>query len=122
MFGIEADVRPPLRLILVEDDRTWRRALKEMYEDLLARHEIEWAFADGMAIEFELPFADGDLEAYKVAAGVLPPGLDQYPLASIFSTIALQFSDLRDSFSTRSACSTSCSGRLICRCWPRCWR
>lgn len=30
--------------------------------------EIEWAFADGVAIEFELPFADGDLEAYKVAA------------------------------------------------------
>lgn len=30
--------------------------------------EVEWAFVDGMAIEFELPFEDGDLEAYKAAA------------------------------------------------------
>ena len=30
--------------------------------------EIEGAVADGIALEFEVPFEDGDLEAYKVAA------------------------------------------------------
>jgi hypothetical protein len=29
--------------------------------------EIEYAFADGLAIEFELPFEDGELESYKAA-------------------------------------------------------
>lgn len=38
-------MRDPFRLLLVEDDVEWRRALREMYRGLLPRHDIKWAFA-----------------------------------------------------------------------------
>ena len=42
-------------------------------------------------------------EAYNVASGVFPPGLDQYPFANIVSTIALQVIGSFASTSTLSA-------------------
>ena len=47
--------------------------LAEFPLDRTASREIEWApeveyaFADGLALEFELPFEDGELEGYKGA-------------------------------------------------------
>ncbi len=38
-------MREPLKILVVEDDLEWRRALKEMYETLLPLHDIEWSFA-----------------------------------------------------------------------------
>ena len=46
------------------------------------------------------------IEAYRVACGVLPPGVDHKPWASIASTISLQFIGLRAFFRTAIAALT----------------